>query len=651
MHQDSGTSSQQSEVQAVDTLDLAGQEREKDAAAEEQAVTAHVHSLPAEDDGVFDRASRAGFLTLFLLLVVQSWSSFLGMNLYCPVEVENVLAYRESVAQGLWLAPIGRGDMWPGFFWFLRGLDWSFAHTMPQCAHLLFPLAAMLGSLLALLGVLTLGRAAGLPRTAALAGGLTLFCAPVFLPLSSFLGPQSLALALTLFSLACLCQGWRQERAFLLLPLGFALAALAGLSGGVLFLALPLASSLIFIFWRCSFRRGRALDGLLGFVLLLLVVGGWLVGVILWQPAAAYLQHLGQNLVVWPLASSWWKALAVAGVGLLPWLAVPCCVSWLRVVRFAPWDLLSSRKENAGVAFLWIALAVSCALSPLATSPLGAALCMASVAAPLLGKALLRLPPAGCRLFHAIAGLFLACVGIVLIALYFDGGRQTLVDMTHIPLTDAQSAVLAALTGLPVLGGLCLVAALAVLRMALGRKRTGMGKALLVYAGIAVLLTQPAALLLAPQLARMPAAQVRHLEDIPGSTPSQVPEQAASQKPTQAVGQESTQAAGQEEKQAPEAATSSAPAHEAPLVSPSQPAPAAQPAPDAQPESQSSSALPDTQSAVPDTQSAVPQAEDKPAPAQSMTPSGQEVPAVPTHATPPVSPEATDTTAKQPAAE
>ncbi|MBE6441937.1 MAG: hypothetical protein E7022_06335 [Desulfovibrio desulfuricans] len=471
---------------------------------------------------MFNAACRVGPLALLLLLAAQAWSSFLGGNLYCPAEAQSVLLYRESAAQGLWLAPAAGTDFaqWPGFFWLLRGLDWCFAHLAPQLGHLLFPLASVLGALLALLAVWTLGRAAGLGRGAALVGGLVLFCAPVFAPISSFTGPQALALALTLLSLACLCPGWRRERAFLLLPLGFLFAGLAGLTGGPVHLLLPLLTSLLFILWRCTLRRARGLDGLLGFVLLLLLLGGWLGCLILWQPAEGYLRQLGRSLAVWPVPAQWWKAPVMAGLGLLPWLAVPVCVSWLRVLRCAPGDLAASRREHAGAAFLWIALASACGLSLFADSPLAAALCIAGLAAPLLGKALLRLPPLGARLFHCIAALCLLCAGALLTALYFEAGRNALRAVAQLPLTDAQQAALSDLTGLPVLGGLCIVAALAAARMGLARARSCMGNALLAYAGLAVLLAQPAALLLAPQLAGVPEAQVRHMEDIVALAPS-----------------------------------------------------------------------------------------------------------------------------------
>ncbi|MBQ9453945.1 MAG: hypothetical protein IJU65_11755 [Desulfovibrio sp.] len=581
MSQDNSRTSQEAESQTTESGVPSSDFQSADDNTEQTLENTHTGTEPDKDGApvapsaqtpettdaaghTFGGWGRAGGLVLLCLLLAQGWSSFLGWNLFCPAEVQQVLRYKLSLAQGLLLAPAANGDyaQWPGFYWLLRGLDWCLAQMAPQlAAQLLFPLAGFMGALLALLAVLLLGRAADLGREGTLAGGFVLFCAPLFVPVSSFTGPQGLALALTLFSLACLCRGWRQEHAFLLLPLGFVCAALAGLTGGPFHLLLPLLASLVFIFWRCTLRRGRGLDGLLGFVCMLLLVGGWLGALILWKPAASYLQSLGQTLVLWPLPALWWKPLALAALGLLPWLAMVCCVSWWRVVRRAPWDLAASRKDRAGVAFLWISLVLACGLSLFAMSHLSAALCIVGIAAPLLGKALLRLSPLGNRMFHGIAALSLLCAGGMLCALYVAPGRELLASLLPLSLTDAQQTVLSDLTGLPLLAGLCVLAALVALRMAWVRPR--IGTALFIYACLVVLLTQPAALLLAPQLAHVPNARLLHLEEIQVPVPSQpsdvvAPAPAASDTVMQdaGTGSDGQGAAAQEATSAPVQSTS-----------------------------------------------------------------------------------------------
>lgn len=87
------------------------------------------------------------------------------------------------------------------------------------------------------------------------------------------------------------------------------------------------------------------------------------------------------------------EASGICGLGMLPWLAVIFGVSWARVLRTAPADLAASRKEKAGMAFLWIALVIACLLCIPAADMVGAAVCAGCLAALLLCKALLRLSP------------------------------------------------------------------------------------------------------------------------------------------------------------------------------------------------------------------------------------------------------------------
>lgn len=511
----------------------------KSAASTKAAEPAPQSVAPGFADKIFDAASVVGPLALLLIMLAQAWPALMGHSLYCPREAAGILAFTQTAQNGMWLAPAGDGlSQWPAFFWFLRGIEALLAKTAPQFAHLLFPLAAMAGTMLCLVAVWVLGRIAGLDRRAALAGGMLLLCAPIFAPLSTFTGPEALAAAVTLFSLACLCYGWQKPGTTITLPLGFALAALAGLTGGLFYLLLPVLASLIFLLWRCGFRRAQKADGLVGFVLMLGMVGCWLAVVMLWHQPEGYLRNLGTQLVTWPITkSTWWKPLAFTALGLLPWLAVICGVSWARVLRTAPADLAASRKENAGMAFLWISLVVACLLSIFAADMVGAAVCTACLAALLLGKALLRLPVAGAKLFYIIAALCLLHASMALVAAGFGYTLDWLGKFFHFTLTESQRTAVLGLKALPVLGGIGIVAAVLLARLVRRGAHGGTSGSLVMCAVIAVVLAQPASLMLMPQLEKTPEAQVKSLNAIltpvapavqaPAATPAPAPEDSA----------------------------------------------------------------------------------------------------------------------------
>lgn len=463
-----------------------------------------------------------GPLVLLAVLAAQAWPDFWqgwrGDALYCPAEVRNIQIFLHAQQDGQWLAPgaglatesaAGLAAQWPGFTWFLASL----AALLPPA--LLFPLSGALAAALALLGVWGLSRAAGFGSKAALAAGLILLCMPIFAPLAHFTGPAALAAALLLFSLICFCRGWQAQRAWFYLPAGFVLAGLAGLTGGLFHLLLPLLASALFLLWRATFRRAQALDALTGFVLLLLLLALWLGGIILWTNAEGYMQGLFATVRQWhgPVTARWWLPLSVAGLGLVPWIGVVVCVSWQRVLRSAWSDLKASRAERAGSVFVWISMVLACLLSlfmPMAQLQ-SVAVCLACLAAPLLGKALLRLPHLGSRLFYLIAALCLLHAGMALVAASFGFSLDWMARFFSWPLSPEQREMILGLKALPVLGTLCLLAAVTMTRFI---RRDHPGGALLFCTLVAVILTQPAALMLAPELAALPEAHLSRLQDI-----------------------------------------------------------------------------------------------------------------------------------------
>lgn len=472
----------------------------------------------------FETASRVGPFFLLLILLAQAWPAFMGNGLYCPREAESILIFNQTSQSGLWLAPAAPElAHWPVYHWYLAGMQCLLEMAGPSFGHLLFPLAGLAGAILCVLGVWTLARVVGLTSQAALAGGMILLSAPLFVPLAHFTGPESLATALTLFSLALLCHGWQKPQAWISLPAGFFLAALAGLTGGLFQIMLPLVASIFFLGWRGTFRRAQGLDGVTGFVLLLLLVACWLGGVMLWQQPEGYLKFLGERLMLWPWPSTkWWLPLLIAAAGLLPWLAIVACVSWVRVLRTAPGDLVASRKDKAGIAFMWISVAVAAVLSLTAYDPVSASLTVICLAAPLLGKALLRLTGLGGRLFFIFAALCLLHAGMALTAAGFGPTLDWMGGFFKFTLTADQREMVLGLKALPIIGVICIIAAILLARMVRKGAHGGMGGALLICAAIVILLAQPGSLLLGPQLKAVPQAKLRHMEEIlmPATAPT-----------------------------------------------------------------------------------------------------------------------------------
>lgn len=617
-------------------------------AAPAAAPVAVLEAGPAQK--TFAVLAKMGPLALLLLLACQLWPTFLTGGLYCPPEMKLMDTVREALANGQWFAPLHNGDaQLPVFVWMLAALD-LVARMVPQLSAFVWPAGAALGGLACLWGTWALSRAAGFGPQAALASGLILLSSLLFPQLAHFMGPQGLATGLCLLSMAFFCMGWKKEHAWISLPLAFLTSGLAALTGGLLFLILPLLTSLVHLFWTWRIRRAQRLDALAGFLLLLLLGTLWAAAIIFWVQAEGYAQAVSGKFISlpWPLPAFWWLAPALAVLGLLPWLFVVTGVNWGRVFATSWKTLRASRKENSGSSFLWIALVFSLPLSLLGSGLAGAtpALCLLAI---LLGRALVRMGSLGSKFFYLVIALLFLHAGMLLAALHFPVALEWLRTSTSLAIPQQYEALLTSLDALPVLGGLCIVFAVLLARFT---RRAWPGGSLLVCTLFAIILAQPAHLWLAPQLAEhaeLKLAAAQPLNAAAPAAPAAVEENAAPAAP------EAAETAAPEtpaDTAAPEAAPEAAPATESTApAAPETAAPAEAPQAPETPEATApatDAAAPAETPAAPAEEAAAPApAEGTPAPAENAqaaepvqeAPAVQTLPAGPEHGAP-IPPEA-----------
>lgn len=587
------------QIPAGDAAPLPGEDQapagEDAPAAPAAAPVAVLEAGPAQK--TFAVLAKMGPLALLLLLACQLWPTFLTGGLYCPPEMKLMDTVREALASGQWFAPLHDGDaQLPVFVWMLAALD-LLARMAPQLSAFVWPAGAALGGLACLWGTWALSRAAGFGPQAALASGLILLSSLLFPQLAHFMGPQGLATGLCLLSLAFFCMGWKKEHAWISLPLAFLCSGLAALTGGLVFLLLPLLTSLVHLFWTWRIRRAQRLDALAGFLLLLLLGVLWTAAIIFWVQAEGYAQAVSGKFISLPrpLPALWWLAPALAVLGLLPWLFVVTGVNWGRVFATSWKTLRASRKENSGSSFLWIALVFSLPLSLLGSGLAGAtpALCLLAI---LLGRALVRMGSLGSKFFYLIVALLFLHAGMLLAALHFPVALEWLRTSTSLAIPQQYEALLTGLDALPVLGGLCIVFAVLLARFT---RRAWPGGSLLVCTLFAIILAQPAHLWLAPQLAghaELKLAAAQPLNAAAPAAPAAVGESVAPAAPEAAAGTAAPEtpadtaapdaAAPAEAAQAEEATGTTEPATDAAAPAETQAAPAggtAAPAPESTP--------------------------------------------------------------------
>lgn len=466
---------------------------------------------------VFDGCAKIGPLYLLIFICLMVWPDYWQKNpgVFCPPEIKSVTAYLHCIQNASWLTPMALDHgvwalpQWPLFYMFLGLLA-----LIPGLAEAnwLIPLACASSALIAIWGAYFFTHAAGFGSKAAFATGLILLCAPIFAPLHHFFGPITLATGLMLFSLAFFCRGWRSHASWLSLPLAFIFAALAGLSGGVLYIAIPFVGSLCYLIWQGKYRRGQSWDALAGFLLMLIIIGLWLGAVSLSDHPKDYLPTLFADSISfsWPPQTFWFLALLAGAIGTLPWLLCIFGVSWFRVLKDSIKSFAASRHDN-GSALMWLSLILAVCLSLFVPHSPIAAITIAALLAPLLGKAFVRLSPGGNRFFFFLASLFLILIGCVLLAVHFEQSQRFIFEMLPIQPPAVVANELLKLDAIIWISAVCILAGLGGFFF-VKRARGGGG---MIYASlITVIIGQIALFMVSPALQNNPSLPLKNLNII-----------------------------------------------------------------------------------------------------------------------------------------
>lgn len=452
---------------------------------------------PAEHS--FRLLSFVALFSLTLILAVQQFTSIYTPTVFTGSELGFAFLYENMLASGQWLTPPHLADIAPAlpvYFWFMRLVD-----AIPYAdASLLYPLVSAFSAFVALAGVYSLGLATGFGNRVAFAAGLILLSCLGFSPMAHYLSPDLLFAGTLALSMACLYRGWISQNAYAWLALGFMLAGISTLTGGLMGLIIPLFTSLGFVVWRGSFRRGHQMDAVFGFGLLLVTIFSWLGAVILLSSEGEYLYSLSRQIFapflgpLWPPQDPWWLTLVRIPVALLPWVLVVLFVPWGRVCATSWTSLKLSRTEKAGSAWLWIALFVGCLYVSITSSkPCLTFVPLLPLAVLLLAKALLNLPQTNSRFFFMLLALGFAVMAIVLGALSIP---VTLAQLTpYIPVHLIKP--LHNIQGLPIMAGVCLIGAGVLWK---GTRRSLPAGSLLVVVLLMTILIQPATMMLSPSL-------------------------------------------------------------------------------------------------------------------------------------------------------
>ncbi len=452
-------------------------------------------------DKVFTHLSNYPFVTwlfLVLLLAIHCTSSIWLPSVFFTQELHVLEVYNDMQGMAQWLIPPATEHIkttFPAFYWFMALVD-----LIPLSDTIFLPLVASLTALMTLTGVYLLALYGGLGKRVSLASALLMLATPSFASLSHMLSPELFSAGLMALSLALLCRGWMSKSAPISFILGFLFLALATMNAGFLPLWTVLISSILFIFWRGTFGRANQLDSVIGFGVLVLIFAAWLVFIIIGGGTQANtLSQLMVHMIspfmppYWPFEAGWYEGLLLLALGLVPWILLPIFASWLQVLKNSFSNLKAARKENAGVAWLYITLVIGSVFLVRGADTLSAII-LYPVLIVLLAKVLCNLSSTGSNIFFALVAVLALLTGFVSIGLSIPVTASFILG--HVPASLAK--ILPAIEGLDIIGGILLITGIVILKFT---KRAAPCGALLVFSLFMLLLVQPFTMFLAPSLA------------------------------------------------------------------------------------------------------------------------------------------------------
>lgn len=366
-------------------------------------------------------------LPLTFLLLAQVAFSLDARDLWYSDEIRHADAFRSMLHGGSWFVLHMNGEIYPDkpplYFWFLRGLY----ELLQQEGPLLYFGAAALSGLLFLWASIFLGRfVARVDARTMLASGILLVCGCFFMGLLHYARMDLLFSTLVVCSYAAFYHAWIRPQSISCMLLAFMFGALAVLTKGPLGLALPLAASILFLFWRGTPLRLFRWDTLLGLLVGAVIIGSWAGAASLElggheQFVDLYItkQTLNRVFDAFHHQQPWYYYLLALPLMVLPWTLLLLALPWLAPFGKKWWQgLAASRKpEGEGLGYMWcIVLSALALLSAISGKlliyflPALPALCI------IMGRAILQLTPRRAAFFRHSLALLLLVLGLAFIA-------------------------------------------------------------------------------------------------------------------------------------------------------------------------------------------------------------------------------------------
>ncbi len=457
-------------------------------------------------DKLFNIFSKIGLPVLLLLTVLLCGQQILfPRDFWFAEEVRFADIYMNLFSSNNFLMLTLNGQPYaetgPLFYFLVRFIDLMPTINMPLALFI----TNLLCSLFFVASTWLFARGLGLSKKIAFSAGLILLSCLFLASQTYYINTYILFASFLNLSYLCFYRAWKKESAPIWLIFAFLFLALASLSQLLLIFVLPFIASLLFFIWTNKFKRINSADGILGFLLAILLFFAWF-GYIYMQGKAQYISLILNQQILQLFAlpnfntiSSYYWLLAIPLL-FLPFTFAFIFADWINWFKNAGKAIKNRQQENA-TAWLFILFICHLALFIYFSQHIALAIPMFTVLAILVAKIIMNFSPLRHTLFFSLTGIFTLLIGFLCIVSEFQTYIFKSIPMMQDFLTKVPFVLFEAnahsLYGFAAMGCILLILG-ATLFMFM--QKNNKGGTLLVYCIGIIVAFQPVSLLITPQI-------------------------------------------------------------------------------------------------------------------------------------------------------
>ncbi len=483
-------------------------ERTKQTGQTGQTERAGQAETPGMAEKCFNVFSKLGLPLLMLFTLILCGQQFLfPRDFWFSEEVRYADIYMNMLSSNNFFSLTLNGHPYaetgPLYFILVWLLDAIPTINMPQA----FFGSSILFAMLFVASTWILARGLGYSNKIAFTAGLILLSTFFLAGFTNYTRMDLLFAAFLNLSYVCFFRAWQKKSAPIWLIFAFLFLCFAALTSTLTAFILPLIASFFFFIWTGKYKRINSADGIIGFLLAILIIFAWFSYLYL-QGDAEYISLIFEQQIMQKInpphayqSDPYWYYLAGLPLALFPWIFVILFASWGAWLKNSPQAFKNRRQENAGAWLFLLILTHLAVFSLLKNKSFSNLVTVAPFFAVLFAKSLLDFSKLRSKIFFGILSVLTVLSGIFFIVFEFHAYiLEYLPNLWNLPGEIPAFIEVATKNthfGLTVMGALFILLGILLWYVV---KRQFTGGSILVYTIGAILALQPLNFLVAPQL-------------------------------------------------------------------------------------------------------------------------------------------------------